>query len=186
MGLAGYLTLPLHHSRLEAALLPVESVLNVADAATGPATRADSGSSPSPESAAAALILLAEDNPINQRVASLMLEKLGYRVDVAANGLEVLEMVAVQAYAAILMDVQMPQMDGLETARRIRAADSPALDPQVPIIALTAHAMKQDRRRSLAAGMDDHVSKPMDSKLIAEILARHVGQDAAPVPITTA
>jgi CheY-like chemotaxis protein len=70
-------------------------------------------------------------------------------------------------------------MDGLEAARRIRAEDSPAIDPQVPIIALTAHAMDQDRQRSLAAGMDDHASKPIDSETIAEILARHVGRHGA-------
>jgi len=96
---------------------------------------------------------------------------LGHRVEVAANGHDVMMAVARTSYAAILMDVQMPQMDGLEATRRIRAEDSPALDPDVPIIALTAHAMNDDRRRSLAAGMNDHVSKPMDSEVIAAILA---------------
>ncbi|MCB1181891.1 response regulator [bacterium] len=176
VGLDGFLTLPLHHDRLEAALEPVEKALVGDDrparekALAGVAGAV--GESP--------LILLAEDNPINQRVAGLLLEKLGYRVDVAGNGLEVLEKVATADYTAILMDVQMPQMDGLEAARRIRAADSPARDRQVPIIALTAHAMKQDRRRSLAAGMDDHVSKPMDSEIIAEVLARHIARRHAP------
>ena len=87
--------------------------------------------------------LLAEDNPVNQRVASLILEKLGYRVQVANNGVEALEAVARTEFAAVLMDVQMPQMDGLEATRRIRAADARALNPDVPIIALTAHAMDQ-------------------------------------------
>ena len=121
------------------------------------------------------LVLLAEDNPINQKVACLMLAKIGYRVDVVANGHEVLDAVAQKDYAAILMDVQMPEMDGLEAARRIRADDSPARDPQIPIIALTAHAMDTDRQRSLDAGMDDHASKPIDSDTIAKILDRHIG-----------
>ncbi len=172
VGLDGYLTLPVHHGRLEATLVnsgqtehrsaaPTESIEKSALAAAE-----ESGDKP--------LLLLAEDNPINQRVAVLLLNKLGYQVEVAVNGLEVLEAVAVTSFDAILMDVQMPKMDGLEASRRIRALDSPAIDPQVPIIALTAHAMNQDRRRSLAAGMDEHVSKPMDSTEISEILQRHL------------
>jgi signal transduction histidine kinase/ligand-binding sensor domain-containing protein/CheY-like chemotaxis protein len=167
--LDSYLTLPVHHGRLEAALNPAGApglASAQAPLAVPTPTVLDADDRP--------LVLLAEDNPINQRVAILMLEKLGYRVDVALNGLEVLEAVAKTRYAAILMDVQMPKMDGLETTQRIRAADSPALDPDVPIIALTAHAMNQDRRRSLAVGMDNHVSKPMESIVIAEILERHI------------
>ena len=121
-------------------------------------------------------VLLAEDNTINQKVAHLMLDKMGYRVDVVSNGHEALDAVAQNDYVAILMDVQMPEMDGLEATRRIRAEDSPARNPQVPIIALTAHALDQDRQRSLDAGMDDHVSKPIDSEIIAKILARHIGR----------
>ncbi len=176
LGVDGYLTLPVHHGRLEAALVVADplAVANTRPDITEPAV-----APPVPdESGAKPLLLLAEDNPINQRVATLLLEKLGYRVEVAANGLEVLDAVARTTYAAILMDVQMPQMDGLEAARRIRATDSPALEPQVPIIALTAHAMDQDRRRSLAAGMNDHVAKPMESAIIAEILDRHVRRSA--------
>ena len=103
-----------------------------------------------------------------------MLQKIGYRVEIVTNGLEVLEAVTARDYAAILMDVQMPEMDGLEAARRIRAEDSPARDPQIPIIALTAHAMDTDRQRSLAAGMDDHASKPIDAEAIAKLLAWHI------------
>jgi CheY-like chemotaxis protein len=116
-----------------------------------------------------------------------MLDKIGYRVDVVTNGHEVLDAVAQENYVAILMDVQMPEMDGLEASRRIRAEDSPARDPNIPIIALTAHALDQDRERSLAAGMDDHVSKPIDSETIAKILARHVGRIApARLPVVEA
>jgi signal transduction histidine kinase/ligand-binding sensor domain-containing protein/FixJ family two-component response regulator len=171
LGLDAYLTLPVHHDRLERTLSRFgRSGLEAQPRRTSASTAA------APASAAKErpLVLLAEDNPINQRVASLLLEKIGYRVEVANNGHEVLEAVARTDYAAILMDVQMPGMDGLEAARRIRETGSPAIDPQVPIIALTAHAMNQDRRRSLASGMDDHVSKPMDSRLIAEVLERHI------------
>jgi len=172
IGANSYLTLPVHHGRLEAALRAIDPAVATI---TEPETQARTTAKPLPDEAGAKpLLLLAEDNPINQRVATLLLEKIGYRVEVAANGLEVLAAVAHTSYTAILMDVQMPQMDGLEAARRIRAADSPAVDPQVPIIALTAHAMNDDRRRSLAAGMNDHVSKPMDSAVVAEILEKHV------------
>ncbi|MBU2502150.1 response regulator, partial [bacterium] len=123
-----------------------------------------------------------EDNPINQRVACLLLRKMGYRVDVANNGLEVLDALAQKDYDALLLDVQMPEMDGLQAARRIRASDSPARNPHLPIIALTAHAMAQDRQRSLEAGMDDHVSKPIESEVIARVLAKHLGSEAAERP----
>ena len=105
-------------------------------------------------------VLLAEDNVVNQKVALLMLGKAGFRADVAANGHEAIEAVLRQRYDILLMDVQMPEMDGLEAARRIIArwpnrADRPW------IIALTANAMQGDREACLAAGMDDYISKPI-------------------------
>ncbi len=184
-GLHSYLTVPVHHGKLEAVLgeitgqLPDKDVkiafesqrMVAVETVASDSTDTDDGTDDKKP-----LVLLAEDNPINQKVACLMLDKIGYRVDVVTNGHEVLDAVAQEDYVAILMDVQMPEMDGLEAARRIRAEDSPARDPLIPIIALTAHALDQDRERSLAAGMDDHVSKPIDSKAIAEILARHIGR----------
>jgi PAS domain S-box-containing protein len=105
-------------------------------------------------------VLLAEDNAVNQKVALLMLRKLGYRADVAANGLEVIDALRRQAYDIILMDLQMPEMDGLEATRAIRAgwAGAPA---QPWIVALTANAMQGDRELCLGAGMDDYVTKPL-------------------------
>jgi CheY-like chemotaxis protein len=103
-------------------------------------------------------ILLAEDNLVNQKVALLMLKRLGYIADVAANGLEVLEALKRQHYDIILMDVQMPEMDGLETARRICEMK---LESPPKILAMTAYALEGDREKCLDSGMDGYVSKPV-------------------------
>jgi PAS domain S-box-containing protein len=116
-------------------------------------------------------ILLAEDNSVNQRVALLMLTRLGFRADTAANGLEVLAALERQTYDIVLMDVHMPELDGLEASRRIRqAAPGDGLHPW--IIALTANAMQGDREACLAAGMNDYLSKPIKSIELAAALAR--------------
>jgi CheY-like chemotaxis protein len=119
-------------------------------------------------------VLLAEDNAVNQKVALHMLARLGYRADVAANGLEALSAVRRQPYDIILMDVQMPEMDGLEAARQIRAGEvSGGHRPW--IIALTANAMEGDRERCLQAGMDDYLGKPIKSEdLVAALERVHV------------
>jgi len=104
-------------------------------------------------------ILIAEDNTVNQKLAVLMLQRMGYRADVAANGVEALEALQRQPYDLILMDMQMPEMDGLEATRHIRR-DWP-LNQQPRVIAMTANAMQGDREACLAAGMDDYVSKPV-------------------------
>jgi CheY-like chemotaxis protein len=113
-------------------------------------------------------ILLAEDNTVNQKVALHMLDNLGYRADLAANGIEVLEAMERQKYDVILMDMQMPEMDGLEATRRIVQAQS-RIESRPWIIALTANAMHGDRERCLEAGMDDYLSKPIkkDELMIA-------------------
>ncbi|MCK9566846.1 MAG: PAS domain S-box protein [Methanothrix sp.] len=111
-------------------------------------------------------ILLAEDNAINQMVAIQMLKKLGYSADVAGNGLEVLQAIERQPYDVVLMDVQMPEMDGLVAAQEIRK-----LWPKGPrIIAITAYALKGDRERCLAAGMDDYISKPIVIEELRKVL----------------
>ncbi|MDR1110330.1 MAG: PAS domain-containing protein [Deltaproteobacteria bacterium] len=117
---------------------------------------------------AGARILLTEDNEVNQLVASRILNNAGFRVDIAKNGLEAVQMVQDQKYDLVLMDIQMPEMDGLTAARTIRAL--PGQDV-LPIVAMTAHAMSGDRELSLAAGMNDHVSKPINiSELFTALL----------------
>jgi len=113
-------------------------------------------------------ILLAEDNPLNQKVARLLLEKLGYSADLAANGLEVLAALERQDYDVVLMDVMMPELDGLEATRRIVARWPRERRPR--IVAVTASAMREDRERCLAAGMDEYLSKPIDLQALAEAL----------------
>ncbi len=118
-------------------------------------------------------ILIADDNVINQKVAHLLLENMGYRADLAASGLEVLEALARQSYDVVLMDVQMPELDGLETTRRIHGELDREKWPK--IIAVTAGAMRGDREKCLAAGMDDYVSKPVQADELQAALKRTMG-----------
>ena len=113
-------------------------------------------------------ILLAEDNVVNQRVALKILERLGYRAEVASNGFETLEALARQPFDLVLMDVQMPELDGLETTRRIRTRWPGAQGPI--IIAMTANAMRGDRERCLNAGMDGYIAKPIDREELRSAL----------------
>ena len=115
-------------------------------------------------------ILVAEDNRVNQKVASRMLEHMGHRVDVVANGLEALAALRAMPYDLVLMDVQMPEMDGFEATRQIRNPATGMMNPRIPIIAMTAHAMKGDRERCLEAGMDGYVSKPVEPAALREAI----------------
>ena len=114
------------------------------------------------------LVLLAEDNPVNQKLGRLLLRKLGCEVDVAGNGMETFERWAQRPYDVIFMDCQMPDLDGYETTARIRAAGGRGRE--IPIIALTAHSMVGDRERCLAAGMSDYVSKPLNLQDLKRVL----------------
>jgi CheY-like chemotaxis protein/HPt (histidine-containing phosphotransfer) domain-containing protein len=119
-------------------------------------------------------ILVAEDNRINQTVALGLLQRLGYRADIAANGLEVIEALSRIPYDVIFMDCQMPELDGYETTGRIRATQR-ANASRPYIIAMTAHAMAGDREKCLAAGMDDYLTKPINPADVREALQRAPG-----------
>ena len=117
-------------------------------------------------------ILLAEDNIVNQQVAVGILKKLGLRADAVANGAEAIHALQTLPYDLVLMDVQMPVMDGLRAAREIRNPKSTVRNHQIPIIAMTANAMQGDREKCLEAGMNDYVSKPVDPKTLADVLEK--------------
>ena len=116
-------------------------------------------------------ILIAEDNPINQKLAVRLLQKQGYTSAVANNGREAIEAWARQPFDAILMDMMMPEMDGLEATMAIREREKPT-GTHIPIIAITANAMVGDREKCLAAGMDEYISKPVDVAKLYEVLNR--------------
>ncbi len=117
-------------------------------------------------------ILVVEDNSTNQKVALGILRKLGYGSDVASNGLEALDALRKIPYDIVLMDCQMPEMDGFEATSRIRDPKTGVLNPKVPIVAMTAGASKQDRKRCLDAGMDDYISKPIRPEELAQVIKR--------------
>ena len=124
---------------------------------------------PEPDNADSLHILLAEDSVINQRVAAGLLSRWGHRVDVVSDGRDAVEALARQRYDLVLMDVHMPDMDGLEATALIRSSESET-GCHTPIIAMTASAMKGDRERFLAAGMDEYVSKPFEPEVLRELI----------------
>jgi CheY-like chemotaxis protein len=123
-------------------------------------------------------VLLAEDNPINTKVALRLLERLGYRADTVGNGAEAVAALESRRYDLILMDVQMPEMDGFEASRQIRMRIPQGRQPK--IIALTANAMQSDRQLCLSAGMDDYISKPVKLQEIADAICRQFRPAATP------
>ena len=119
-----------------------------------------------------------EDNSINQKLVLNILEKWGYRADAVANGQEALQALEMAPYDLVLMDIQMPIMDGLEATRIIRDQNSWVLDHEIPIIAMTAHAMQGDREQCLYSGMNDYITKPVEPKELLEALIRQTtGKD---------
>jgi CheY-like chemotaxis protein len=138
-------------------------------ATSAPKTHRPQQTAPQTRESRALRILLAEDNVINQKVALLILRNLGYDADVAADGKEALDALQRQPYDLVLMDIQMPEMDGLEATRQIRRTLAPSQQPR--IVAMTANAMHGDRAVCLAAGMDDYISKPMRSGDLLAILS---------------
>jgi two-component system, sensor histidine kinase and response regulator len=128
--------------------------------------------------AASLRLLLAEDNAVNQRLAVRLLEKRGHHVVVAGNGAEALAALEKQQFDLVFMDVQMPEMDGLEATAVIREKEK-ASGRHQPIIALTAHAMKGDREKCLAGGMDGYLTKPIRPQELDEILEEYLGRRAS-------
>ena len=143
---------------------------------------AEAGSSPLPPAAQAAdamdaaartpCVLLVEDNPINQVVALEFLALMGLKTQLAHNGQQALDLCEQQAPSLVLMDIQMPGMDGLECTRRLRERQAQGQMPHFPILALTAHALDSDVADSLKAGMDEHLTKPLDFLTLKRRLAR--------------
>lgn len=178
--LAAHLTKPVKAQHLATVLLDVMQ-------RNRPASTGKPDAAPAPQTEIVRLsdrlplrILLAEDNLVNQKVGVRSLERLGYTPDVTANGREVLEALARRPYDVILMDVQMPELDGIETTRKIRKNST--LSRQPHIIAMTAHALEGDRELCLACGMDDYISKPIRLETLIESLEKlaDTGQDATP------
>ena len=177
-GIAAYLTKPVRPTRL---LDELSRAL-----AGGPAT-APAPAVPAPAAAAAGAplrrlrVLVAEDNAVNQRVVIRMLETAGCRVDAVANGREAVDAMARLPYDLVFMDCQMPEMDGYEASRAIRAAErAGASGRRVPIVALTANALQGDREQCLAAGMDDYLAKPITKDAFGASLRRWGAQGGPP------
>ncbi|MEJ2104950.1 MAG: response regulator, partial [Ignavibacteriaceae bacterium] len=119
-------------------------------------------------------ILLAEDNIINQQVAMNILRKFGYNADVVNNGKEALRALEIMPYDLVLMDCQMPEMDGYKATGEIRNLTSKVLDHKIPVIAMTAHAMKGDREKCMEAGMDDYICKPINPQELLDIIEKWI------------
>ena len=169
-GIALGLTKPVRHRQLRDALFQVIY-------GETPDYAREQPPPPTPAGSLCGRVLLVEDNPVNQKVAQTMLGRLGLTVDIADNGEAALARSAEHQYAAILMDVQMPVMDGLTATRALRRREAEQQGPRVPIIAMTANAMSSDRDACLAAGMDDYLAKPFNGGQIRDVLARWVGAE---------
>jgi CheY-like chemotaxis protein len=141
--------------------------------ARGAAAPAANGHRPAEAGEARPRVLVADDSPVNQEVARRTLERMGYEVGIAANGAAAVEAAATGSYAAVLMDCQMPGMDGYEATKAIREREGDGR--HTPVIAMTASDLEADRRRCLAAGMDDYVAKPFEYEDLEAVLARWAG-----------
>ncbi len=177
VGFSGYLIEPVRPSRLLEALLASvkETGEFESDVAANNCKLPVNFQSVTPNSPSSLRILLAEDHPINQQVIVEQLAALGYHADCAANGQEALDLLAQKSYNLVLMDCQMPVLDGYETAQKLREREKG--DRHTFVIALTAHAMPGEREKCLAAGMDDYLSKPVDLDALAVVLKKYEPQN---------
>ncbi len=126
-------------------------------------------------------ILMVEDNPVNRKIGVISLQKMGYTVDTAENGQEALDAAKNTGYDLIFMDIQMPYMDGYEATSNIRGGDGLITDPQLPIIAMTAHALQGDREKAIAAGMNDYITKPINPDKLLRVIKQWLPEDDSPV-----
>jgi signal transduction histidine kinase/CheY-like chemotaxis protein len=188
-GAMGYLPKPVRHDQLRECLrtvLGIERVARQDPRQSAPVLPQLVTRHTLAEHVARQRILVVEDNIVNQKLAVRMAEKLGYQPDVVGNGQEALAALAKGEYAAILMDCQMPIMDGFQTTQMIRRREElqggEAHSPHIPIIAVTANAMHGDRERCLAAGMDDYLAKPVKLEALRAVLQRWVTPSADSVP----
>ncbi|KWK50848.1 hybrid sensor histidine kinase/response regulator [Burkholderia stagnalis] len=183
LGIDARLTKPLHGADLYACIASVMRVTppRLRSAAAPADADADAGAVPAdgpPYGTAPARVLLVEDNPVNQQIALAMLEDTGYAVEVAENGREALDRLLEDRFDVVLMDCQMPLMDGFEATQWLRLREAETGAARLPVIALTANAISGDRERCLAAGMDDYLSKPFSRDALLQMLARFARGDA--------
>ena len=169
-GVAAYLMKPIRQSQLFDCLATVMADVSAEPSASVPAKLVTRHTLEEIKINLRTRILVADDNQVNQKVAVRQLEKLGYRADIAANGHEVLEAFERTPYTIVLMDCQMPEMDGYEATTEIRRREGAT--KHTTIIAMTAHALEGEREKCVAAGMDDYLSKPVKSEELAQMLAR--------------
>jgi len=127
---------------------------------------------PRPAATVSGRILVAEDEAVNRLTTLKFLEQLGYEAEGVCDGEAIFPALQRSRFDAILMDIQMPQLDGLEATRRIRSASAPEIDASIPIVALTAFAMRGDRERFLEAGFDAYITKPFEQEELAEVLSK--------------
>ncbi|SEQ02627.1 PAS domain S-box-containing protein [Ectothiorhodospira magna] len=172
IGVDACVTKPVRHTELKNSLVQVLSATGTLDAPASCEAASATEASSMPFAGYQARILLAEDNIVNQQVALGILKKMGLSADVAANGHEVIDALRRQPYDLILMDIQMPELDGLEAARRIRDGKAGDKVSNIPIVAMTAHAMQGHKDACLAAGMNDYMSKPIAVDILIEILKK--------------
>jgi CheY-like chemotaxis protein len=141
---------------------------------------------PNAEQLREARVLLAEDNPVNIEVAAYFLESLGCHVTLAENGRQAVDACARETFDLVLMDCQMPEMDGMTATRLIRQREAKQQLPRLPIVALTTHAFAEDRGRCLAAGMDDCLSKPFTEAQLSAMVRKWSNREPAPGDVSAA
>ena len=181
LSVAASLTKPVRQSVLQKALL---AALGRPDRSEDPAAIPDAAAAPAMTGRARARVLLAEDNPINRRLVTALLEKRGHPVVTVDNGRSAVEAVAAERFDVVLMDLQMPELDGLEATMAIRNSEL-GTGRHLPIVALTAHAMKGDRERCLAAGMDAYLSKPIRTTELIALIDQFTGAADQPQAAST-